>query len=146
MIPKGDHCVMASNPGLHNRSARYGALATGALVAGGLAYIGLADPHRPGFLFPPCPFKELTGWNCPACGGLRMTHDLLHADFGAAVVDNVFALVGLPLLALWVLVRWRQGRRIFPIPVIVTIMLAVIAWTVIRNLPGFPLVPIFFAG
>ncbi len=30
----------------------YGALGTGAVLAGALAYIGLADPHRPGFLFP----------------------------------------------------------------------------------------------
>ncbi len=145
MIRTAARCAMAPDPILQNRSARYGAFVTGALMAGGLTYIGLADPHRPGFLFPPCPFKALTGWNCPACGGLRMTHDLLHADLGAAVVDNVFALVGLPLLALWIVVRWRQGRRVFPVPVIITLVVAVVAWTVVRNLPGFPLVPTFFA-
>ena len=74
----------------------YTTLGTGAALAAGLAYIGLADPHRPGSLFPPCPFKLLTGWNCPACGGLRMIHDLLHGDLAAAVVDNVVLLVGLP--------------------------------------------------
>nr|MDT0526169.1 DUF2752 domain-containing protein [Streptomyces sp. DSM 41633] len=78
---------------------RYSALGGGAVLVGSLVYIGLDDPHRPGFPFPPCPFKLITGWNCPACGGLRMTHDLLHGDLGAAVVDNAFALVGLPLLA-----------------------------------------------
>ena len=77
---------------------------------GGLAYVGLGDPHSPSFVFPACPFKALTGWNCPACGGLRMTHDVLHGDFGAAVVDNVFLLVGLPLLAAWLVVRWRRGQ------------------------------------
>lgn len=123
------------------RTRLYASLGTGALAAGALSYVGLVDPHRPGSLFPACPFKALTGWNCPACGGLRMTHDVLHGDLGAAVVDNVFLLVGLPALALWVLWRVTQGRRAFTMPVIVVIAVAALAWTVVRNLPGFPLVP-----
>ncbi len=116
-------------------------ISTGALALGAVGYVGVVDPHRPGRLFPPCPFRLLTGWNCPACGGLRMTHDLLHGDLGAAVVDNVFLLTGLPLLAIWLIWRIRRGERAFPLPAIVTIATAAIAWTVIRNLPGFPLVP-----
>lgn len=119
----------------------YGALGAGTLLAGSLTYVGLGDPHNPGFLFPACPFRLLTGWNCPACGGLRMTHDLLHGNLGAAVVDNVFLLIGLPALLAWVLVQWRLGRRIMPMPAVVVIVLAAITWTVIRNLPGFPLIP-----
>ncbi|MDH6193888.1 hypothetical protein M2272_000509 [Mycobacterium frederiksbergense] len=122
-------------------SARYKALAAGGLAAGALTYIGLADPHRPGFLFPGCLFKAITGWNCPACGGLRMTHDLLHGDLAAAVVDNVFALVGLPALAVWMLLRWRLGKKVFPMPAVVTVVVLLVVWTVVRNLPGFPLVP-----
>lgn len=123
------------------RTRLYATLGTGALAAGALSYVGLVDPHRPGSLFPACPFKALTGWNCPACGGLRMTHDLLHGDLGAAVVDNVFLFVGLPTLVLWVLWRLTQGRRAFPTPAVVVIAVAALAWTVVRNLPGFPLVP-----
>jgi hypothetical protein len=126
----------------HRHGTRlYTTLGTGALAVGALAYVGLADPHRPGSLFPPCPFKLLTGLNCPACGGLRMTHDLLHGDLTAAVVDNVFLLIGLPALALWVLWRITQGQRAFPLPAIVVVTVAAIAWTVVRNVPGFPLVP-----
>jgi len=119
--------------------------ATGVLVAGALTYVGLADPHRPGFLFPGCPFKMLTGWNCPLCGGLRMTHDLLHGDFAAAVVDNVYALVGLPLLALWALVCWRR-RRVSPVQTAIVVVATMVVWTVVRNLPGFPLVPTYIRG
>jgi Protein of unknown function (DUF2752) len=119
------------------------AIGTGALAVGALIYVGLADPHRSGSLFPPCPFRLLTGWNCPACGGLRMTHDLLHGDLGAAVADNLFLLAGLPLLAIWFVWRIRRGERAFPLPAIVVIAVAAISWTVIRNLPGFPLVPTF---
>ncbi|BBX08427.1 DUF2752 domain-containing protein [Mycolicibacterium aichiense] len=126
----------------HRRRTRlYTGVATGALGIGALTYVGIADPHRPGSLFPPCPFRLLTGWNCPACGGLRMTHDLLHGDVAAAVVDNVFLLVGLPLLAVWVIWRIQRGERAFPLSAISVIAVAAISWTVIRNLPGFPLVP-----
>lgn len=129
-----------------SRGRLYSALGTGALAVGGLAYVGLGDPHSPNFVFPVCPFKALTGLNCPGCGGLRMTHDVLHGDFSAAVVDNVFLLVGLPLLAAWLVVRWRRGQRLMPMPAIVTIAVAAIAWTVVRNLPGFPLVPTLLEG
>ena len=115
--------------------------ATGALATGAVAYVGLVDPHRPGSFFPPCPFKLLTGWNCPACGGLRMTHDLLHGDLAAAVVDNVFLLVGLPILAAWVIWRLTQRQPGLGRPAVVVIAVTALAWTVVRNLPGFPLEP-----
>ncbi|MGK2865213.1 MAG: DUF2752 domain-containing protein [Mycobacterium sp.] len=121
-------------------------IGTGAVLAGALAYIGLADPHRPGFLFPGCPFKAVTGWDCPGCGGLRMTHDLLHGDVSAAVVDNVFLLLGLPALLVWLVVRWRRGLKLMPVAATVTVVIAAVAWTVVRNWPGFPLVPTVLPG
>ena len=120
-------------------------IGTGALAIGALAYVGVVDPHRPGSLFPPCPFRLLTGWNCPACGGLRMTNDLLHGNIGAAVVDNVFLLAGLPMLAIWVLWRIRRGERVLSWPAVAVIAVSAIVWTVVRNLPGFPLVPTLFS-
>lgn len=130
----------------HRRTRLLGALGTGALGAAALTYVGLADPHRPGFFFPPCPFKLVTGLNCPACGGLRMTHDLMHGDLQAAAVNNVFLLAGLPLLAAWILWRLARGQRVFTTPVIVVIVVAAISWTVVRNLPGFPLIPTVLTG
>ena len=123
------------------RTRRYAGLGAGLAAAAALTYVGLVDPHRPGSLFPPCMFKAVTGWNCPGCGGLRMTHDLLHGDLPAAVVDNVFLLVGLPLLALWSLWRVRRGRPVFTPAVLVGVATLSVVWTVVRNLPGFPLVP-----
>jgi hypothetical protein len=137
---------MAPSTTFSSRGRLYGALGTGALLAGGLAYVGIGDPHDPRFLFPACPFKLLTGLNCPACGGLRMTNDLLHGDLSAAVVDNVFLLVGLPALLAWVVIRWRLGKPIMPMPAVVVIIVAAVTWTVVRNLPGFPLIPTVFDG
>lgn len=134
-----------SGQGIHRRRL-YGALGGGAVLAGAVGYVGLVDPHRPDAIFPSCPFRLLTGWNCPFCGGLRMTHDVLHGDLAAAIMDNLFLLAGLPLLAGWILVRRHRREAALSLPVLVTIVTALLAWTVLRNLPGFPLVPTLFTG
>lgn len=110
-------------------------------LGGALGYIGFVDPHRRGAVLPLCPFQALTGWDCPACGGLRMIHDLLHGDLAAAVADNAFFLVGIPILAGWLLLRRRRSLAVTAVPVLVVVATA-IAWTLLRNLPGFPLLPI----
>ena len=129
-----------------HRRRLYGAAGSGVLLAGALGYIGFVDPHSTSSVYPLCPFKLLTGWNCPFCGGLRMTHDLLHGNLAASVNDNVFLLVGIPMLVGWMLIRLRHGRRRLPMPAVVTIAVAAVAWTVLRNLPGFPLVPTILSG
>ncbi|MEO3760594.1 DUF2752 domain-containing protein [Mycobacterium sp. B14F4] len=129
-----------------DRKRLYGALGTGALLAGSVAYVGLGDPHSPSFLFPACPFYALTGLYCPGCGGLRMTHDLLHGDLSAAVTDNAFLLVGLPLLLAWCVARRRQGKPLMNAPALVVVIVAAVTWAVVRNLPGFPLVPTVLDG
>jgi Protein of unknown function (DUF2752) len=137
---------MKPSTGSGGRGRLYGPLGTGAALVGALAYTGLVDPHRPGSVFPLCPFKLLTGWNCPACGGLRMTHDLLHGDLGAAVVDNVFLLVGIPAVIAWILWRRQRGQRVMSTAGIVVVAVVTVAWTVVRNMPGFPLVPTVLRG
>ncbi|KMO69630.1 DUF2752 domain-containing protein [Mycolicibacterium chlorophenolicum] len=137
---------MAPSPTSTRRNRLLIGLGTGAALVGSLAYIGIGDPHNPRFLFPACPFKALTGWNCPACGGLRMTHDLLHGDLAAAFVDNAFLLIGLPLLLVFVIVQRSRGKRVSSMPVLTVIVAAAVVWTVARNLPGFPLVPTVLSG
>ena len=127
-------------------TSRYAVLGSAGLIGGALAYVGVRDPHVPGFGFPPCPFHFLTGWYCPGCGGLRMTHDLLHGDIGAAVTDNAFLLVGLPLLAGWLVTRAVRGQAPMPRAAVFTVLLAAFVWTVVRNVPGFPLVPTLIGG
>ena len=123
------------------RRRLYAALGSGALLAGALGYVGLVDPHNPDSVLPVCPFRLLTGWNCPACGALRMTDDVLHGDLAAAINDNVFLLVGIPVVAGWLLLRRRRGKSLLTMPAAATVVVAMLAWTVVRNLPGFPLVP-----
>jgi Protein of unknown function (DUF2752) len=133
----------------HHDSHRHrvpAAIGTGVVLAGALGYIGLVNPHDPHSAYPQCPFKWLTGWNCPLCGGLRMTHDLLHGDLLASINDNLFALIGIPMLAAWVLLRLRRGQRPMSAAGLLVIAVAAIAWTVVRNMPGFPLVPTILSG
>lgn len=118
----------------------------GALVAGALGYISVVDPHQPDSIFPVCPFHLLTGLNCPGCGTLRMVHDVLHGDLAAAVNDNALFLIGLPALAGWMLLRRRSGKVPLTLPAAAAAMITLFAWTVVRNLPGFPLVPTLHTG
>lgn len=129
--------------GRHGSSRRraYAVAGSGVLLAGALGYIGLVDPHNTNSVYPRCPFKLLTGWNCPFCGGLRMTHDLLHGALVASVNDNIFLLAGIPMLAAWILIRRRYRKSALTIPALLTISAAAIAWMVLRNLPGFPWFP-----
>ncbi|MFH8973363.1 DUF2752 domain-containing protein [Streptomyces sp. NPDC017890] len=112
------------------------------LVAGaaGAGYLWFTDPHESGHLLPQCPFRYVTGLLCPACGGTRMTYDLMHGQFAAAWLDNRALLLAAPFaLALWG--RWTveglRGRswspRIAPWAQVL-ILVAAVAWTVVRNL------------
>jgi hypothetical protein len=124
-----------------DRRQLWALLASGALLAAAIGYVDLVDPHRPDSIFPICPFRLMTGWNCPACGGLRMVHDVLHGNLVAAINDNVVLLIGIPLLAGWVLLRRRRGKWPLTLPAAAAVVVTLLAWTVVRNLPGFPLVP-----
>ncbi len=75
-----------------------------------------------------------------------MTHDVLHGDLAAAFVDNAFALIGLPLLLVWVLGRRRQGRPVLTVRAYIVIVGATVAWTVLRNITGLPLAPTVLDG
>jgi hypothetical protein len=119
----------------------FAVVGVGAVLAAAVGYIGLVDPHKPDSIFPICPFRLITGLNCPACGALRMVHDVLHGDLAAAINDNVWLLVGVPLLAGWMLLRRRGGELPLTLPTAAAVMITLLAWTVVRNLPGFPLVP-----
>ena len=67
----------------------------GVFFAGGLALSALYATTGLGL---PCPFRLLTGWDCPLCGGTRMGEALLHGDVPAAFGFNPLALVGLVIL------------------------------------------------
>lgn len=69
----------------------------GVFFAGGLALSALYATTGFGL---PCPFRAITGWDCPLCGGTRMGVALLHGDVQGAFLSNPLALVGVLVLGL----------------------------------------------
>ena len=65
----------------------------------------------------PCPFREVTGWECPFCGGTRLGSALLHGDIAAAFGYNpvVFLslVLGVVVGAIWI-VEALGGPRVRP--------------------------------
>jgi Protein of unknown function (DUF2752) len=126
---------------MHGGGARWATLAA---VAGATAYVGVVDPAGRG-AYPLCPSRALFGIDCPACGGLRGTHDLLRGHVGQALDHNLLlpgflAVLGVAL-ALWLLplVGRPAGALRFPRWATVGAAALVAAFTVARNLPLAPL-------
>jgi hypothetical protein len=83
---------------------RVAALAAGMLAAiGAVAVLFLFDPSTAGF-YPVCQLHELTGLQCPGCGGLRALHQLSHGRFAAAWRLNPFVPLLLPVV-IWLGLR-----------------------------------------
>lgn len=89
---------------------------------------------------PQCPSHYLTGYDCPGCGTLRAIHAILHGDIAAAWHFNAALFFAVPLIiALALAPHTRVGSplrrfadsRWTPL----TVLLLLIAWTILRNLP-----------
>ena len=48
--------------------------------------------------YPLCIFRSLTKFDCPGCGALRATHQILHGNFIAAFKFNPLFTLALPFL------------------------------------------------
>lgn len=119
-------------------------LAVGCCLAVGAVAVAAVDPSEASVV-PPCPFRSITGWWCPACGLTRATHHLLRGDVVAALRFNVFVVVVLAAIgASWL--TWlarahgRSTVRSVDVPAWarVAAALAVAGFAVARNLPGVP--------
>jgi hypothetical protein len=126
------------------RSQRIGVAAIVALIGGFCLLTYLVPPGSAGFL-PRCQLHELTGLNCPGCGGTRAVYALLHGDVLQAAAYNLYFVLALPFLlwwggyGLWATVMGKQfgPPRLRPwLWTFVWISLA--AFTVLRNLPVSP--------
>jgi hypothetical protein len=119
----------------------------GAFFAGGVALSALYATTGLGL---PCPFRAVTGWDCPLCGGTRMGDALLHGDVSAAFGFNPLAVVGLLVLGilgvLWAVeaaggpaVRLRRPladrlQRVRPSHWLVAGLVVAVIYTLARNL------------
>ena len=61
----------------------------------------------------PCPFRALTGWECPFCGGTRLGSALLHGDVAAAFAYNPVVFVSLVVGVVIGAGREIRSRQVF---------------------------------
>ncbi|MFN2518733.1 MAG: DUF2752 domain-containing protein [Jatrophihabitantaceae bacterium] len=91
---------------------------------------------------PLCPLRSLTGLWCPFCGGLRAVADLARGQVGTALQDNALLVAAVPFAVVlwWTWVqRVRTGGAVPRLPRSVTagVLMLLIAFAVVRNLPWF---------
>lgn len=106
-------------------------------------------------LKPPCLILRYTGLYCAGCGTQHMVLALLRGDFADALGQNLYMLVLLPLSCVYIvaeLTRYVLGKRPLYrfgafIPALCVVLIAGLAFTVLRNLPDLRwLAPSWSAG
>lgn len=112
-------------------------------LLGGSAVLFRFDPTQHGF-YPRCQLYRMTGLQCPGCGGLRALHALLHGRVTEAFKLNPLFVLALPAAGVWLATWARRKRRdptarlTLPTSWIWIGVAVIIAFGVVRNLPGFP--------
>jgi len=121
-------------------------LAFWSLLIAGAAYLFVFEPGKSGF-FPPCPFRFLTGFQCPGCGSTRALHQILHGHFEAAFMLNPLLMLGIPFM-LFAFLRYSvivmRGEvprpNALPAPYIYALFVVIVSFWIFRNTPFYPFV------
>ena len=114
----------------------------GAVFAVAGAVVFFFNPATHGF-YPICLFHELTGWNCPGCGGTRAVYALLHGKVALALKDNALFVVLLAAAGargIWFAakqIRRQPAGQFFPANMLWAMLALAAVFTVLRNLPAF---------
>jgi Protein of unknown function (DUF2752) len=125
-------------------------LTIAAFVWSGIAAISLllffVNPTR-STVFPQCPFRLLTGFQCPGCGSTRAFYQLIHLHPLAAFKLNPLMMLTLPFIIYGLLgfthsaITGKPQRRIL-IPSVYLwgwLGLLIFFW-IFRNTPWYPFV------
>ena len=114
----------------------------GATFFGAAAVVFFFNPSAYGF-YPICMFHELTGLNCPGCGGTRSLYALLHGNFQLAFKDNalfIFMLVAVAIRGVWFALRKISNKptgHFFTSKMLWPLLVILFVFSVLRNLPAF---------
>ena len=132
MPPKIDRCLAGIFRGV----------VLGAAVLGAGAVLFFFNPSTHGF-YPVCLFHELTGLNCPGCGGTRAAYQLLHGHLlqraaGQRAVRSVARGAGGARRVVRRAKNPQPARRaVFAAKVLWALLVVAVVFTVLRNLPAF---------
>ena len=99
---------------------------------------------RPPGWYPPCLLRVSTGLLCPGCGSGRTVHALVHGEWARALNLNPLLVLLLPFGLAWAgQTLWRGLRHnlppaALPRPASLIILIAVMTFWILRNLPWWP--------
>ncbi|MGC4129323.1 MAG: DUF2752 domain-containing protein [Bergeyella sp.] len=65
-------------------------------------------------VFLKCPFKTITGYDCPGCGSQHAIHELLHLNIGKAFRYNPLLVVMIPYFLLFMVFQIKSVKNRFP--------------------------------
>jgi hypothetical protein len=94
-------------------------------------------------LFPKCPFRILTSYECPGCGSQRAIHYLLNLKIGSAIQANALLVLSIPYVLLLFLAELlkpksrfftRLYKILYSAKAIWTVFLIIVFWWFARNL------------
>ena len=110
----------------------------GAILAANIFYF--FDPSSSGWVIK-CPFKAMTGFDCPSCGNQRLVHALLHGKFIEAFYCNPFTMLSIPyLIPVFLTLKSKKGfplkvRNVVQAPIVLYIYAGLACvWWVLRNI------------
>jgi len=113
------------------------------ILAGAATYLFLFDPAE-GAGYPSCPFRLLTGLQCPGCGSTRAVHQLLHGHPLVAFELNPLLMISLPFLgfALWTYTRPGKSagspRLSIPPRYAWCVLVVIVGFWIFRNTSFYP--------
>ena len=123
---------------------KIGAVILALLLLGLVFYFYQNNPAHSNTIYSKCFVNNVTGFNCPGCGGQRALHALLHFNFKQAAQLNVFIFIFIPLLGYLFLKAILAPFQV-QLPdlspsykSIIIILVLLIVFTIIRNLPYYP--------
>lgn len=111
----------------------------------GVIILYLYNPATSG-IYPPCPFRYLTGYYCPGCGSLRAMNQLLHGHLLTALDLNPLMVLSLPFV-IYLLVsqlhisiggRLLLKRVLFGKPFYISLLATIFLYWILRNIPMYP--------
>ncbi|MDR3611846.1 MAG: DUF2752 domain-containing protein [Ignavibacteriaceae bacterium] len=102
------------------------------LISAFTLFLFFANPFS-SVIFIPCWFKVLTGLKCPACGGLRALHLILHGNIRDGLKYNLL-LASAPFILFAIYKKINFNSLKFILPVIIILIL----FTWLRNSSAYP--------